>query len=254
MTLWDAVLLTGGGVLAGVANTMAGGGSSVTLPLLLGLGLPAPLANGTNHVAHLIGALARLSVFAGLRAVDGRTGWALALPAVTGSLAGAWLATVVPPAQLREVIVCAVLAAAVLLVLNPKRLLHGDPAGKPRVGLLQVIVLALVGAWAGFVVVGFGTFLLLALTLCVGLGLTRALAVKALLTVLMMAVALPAFVHSGEIDGLAALCLGAGTAVGSGLTAWLAVSARAKRWLYGLVLVLVWAEALELVVRYLSGE
>jgi hypothetical protein len=56
------------------------------------------------------------------------------------------------------------------------------------------------------------------------------------------------------VDVPAALCLSGGTALGSALAAWLAMSGRAKMWLYGLVVVLAWAEALDLVVRHLSGK
>ena len=50
----DALLLVAGGLAAGVVNTLAGGGSLLTVPLLTFVGLPGTLANGTNRVGILI--------------------------------------------------------------------------------------------------------------------------------------------------------------------------------------------------------
>ena len=48
---WEYPLLVFVGFLVGVINTMAGGGSLITLPLLIFLGLPPSVANGTNRIA-----------------------------------------------------------------------------------------------------------------------------------------------------------------------------------------------------------
>ena len=50
MTLGDAAILIGGGLAAGVVNTLAGGGSLISVPLLVLVGLPGTVANGTNRV------------------------------------------------------------------------------------------------------------------------------------------------------------------------------------------------------------
>ena len=46
--------LLAGGLLAGVLNTLAGGGSLLTVPLLVLLGLPGTVANGTNRIGVLL--------------------------------------------------------------------------------------------------------------------------------------------------------------------------------------------------------
>ena len=57
------VLIFGGGLVAGVINTMAGGGSLITLPLLIFAGLPPTVANGTNRVAIVLQNVGALSAF-----------------------------------------------------------------------------------------------------------------------------------------------------------------------------------------------
>ena len=46
----ELVILLAIGFLAGIVNTLAGGGSLFTLPILIFLGLPPQIANGTNRV------------------------------------------------------------------------------------------------------------------------------------------------------------------------------------------------------------
>jgi uncharacterized membrane protein YfcA len=90
--LLQLATLAAAGLLGGFVNTLAGGGSLVTLPALLLLGLPADVANGTNRVGVLAQSLVAargLGRDERLRASDGL--WVLA-PCLAGSLAGAFLA------------------------------------------------------------------------------------------------------------------------------------------------------------------
>ena len=54
---YDIFLLIGAGVFAGFVNTIAGGGSLLTLPLLIFMGLPPAVANGTNRIAIVVATL-----------------------------------------------------------------------------------------------------------------------------------------------------------------------------------------------------
>jgi uncharacterized membrane protein YfcA len=254
MTALDALLLTGGGIVAGVANTLAGGGSTVTLPLLLSCGLSAPVANGTNHLGHFIGAAARVSAFARSDALHWRSALWLTIPSVVGAGLGAWLATLLPPQGLESIIIVAALVAAVLMVANPKRFLEEKEGQAPRLGPWQMLLIFVVGAWSGFIVLESGTFLLLALTLGVGYGLVPAVAAKAVISFASMILSTMVFACSGEIDGLAALYLSIGTVIGAWLAARLALHGRAKLWLYWSVVVFVWAEVIHLIIRVMASH
>ena len=91
MTLppWDHIglLIVGGGV-AGFVNTLAGGGSFLTVPLLVLLGLPATVANGTNRLAVFV---QNVAAVAGFRA-EGISGIRLGVRLLPPTLLGAWLA------------------------------------------------------------------------------------------------------------------------------------------------------------------
>ena len=56
-SIFDVLLLFGAGFTAGVINTLAGGGSLLTLPVLIFMGLPPHVANGTNRIGIVLQAL-----------------------------------------------------------------------------------------------------------------------------------------------------------------------------------------------------
>src|SRR5262249_2716725 len=89
----DLALLLAAGVAAGLSNTLAGGGSFLTLPVLIGLGLPAGVANGTTRVSVLAqNAVSTLTFHQnGVRAY-GVTA-KLVAPVLIGAVLGSWLAT-----------------------------------------------------------------------------------------------------------------------------------------------------------------
>src|SRR5512147_2531403 len=88
--LLAAVPITG--FIAGFINTLAGSGSLITLPLLILLGLPANVANGTNRIGVLLQNLVAVATFRSRGALEIAGTWKLVVPAVVGSVLGAQLA------------------------------------------------------------------------------------------------------------------------------------------------------------------
>ena len=88
------LLLTvfGAGLLAGFLNVMAGGGSMITLPLLIFLGLPVAAANGTNRVAILVQNIAAVGSFRSQGYADFKNGLAFGAATIPGALVGAFAA------------------------------------------------------------------------------------------------------------------------------------------------------------------
>ncbi len=80
------------GLVSGALNVVAGGGSFLTLPVLLFVGLPAGEANGTNRLGVLAQNLTGVWGFHRSSAMDWRWARAASVPALAGAGAGAWLA------------------------------------------------------------------------------------------------------------------------------------------------------------------
>ena len=95
LSLPEAALLVAGGLVAGVVNTLAGGGSLLTVPLLVLLGLPGGLANGTNRVGILLNYLSAAWRFRKEGVFEPRRALEVALPVMLGALVGTiWVSRV----------------------------------------------------------------------------------------------------------------------------------------------------------------
>lgn len=218
MTTPEIALLVGGGLVAGVVNTLAGGGSLLTVPLLVLLGLPGTVANGTNRIGVL---LQNLTAARRFRA-EGIPGLAGALPILApilvGSVLGAAAISRVSDANFNRAF-----GVVMLLLLVPT--LRGARAGAgPRLQspLARAALFFGLGLYGGAFQAGVG--LLLALVLAAtGEDLVRAASIKVVVILAVTAVAIPVFVLAGQVAWTPALLLGGGFAVGGELGARLAV-------------------------------
>jgi uncharacterized membrane protein YfcA len=209
------------GAVTAALNTVAGGGSFLTLPILIMLGLPAGVANATNRVGILAQALAAI---AGFHHAE-RLPWSFALravaPAGLGSIVGAWLAVIVPDRQFEHVLALLMLGVTVWTVLAPPR----PPSDQPRLGAAALGVgFFAVGIYGGFVQAGVG-FFVLALTGIAGLDLVRGNAVKVVTTLVLTVIPLSVFVISDRVAWAPGVALAIGGLVGGALGARLSVAA-----------------------------
>jgi uncharacterized membrane protein YfcA len=214
-------LLAAVGLAAGTINTMAGGGSLVTLPALIFLGLPPQAANATNRVGILLQSLAatesfrRSKTLPALRAVAPR-----ALAAGLGAGLGAWLSVQVEPDHFRVVIAVAMLVMLLVLLLKPRRWIRPRPAAPAWV---QILGFFGIGVYGGFLQAGVGIFLLAGSALLSGEDLVRGNAVKNLLVLGFTLPALAYFAAQGLVAVVPGLALAAGSMAGGWLGARLAV-------------------------------
>ena len=120
--------------VGGAVNAIAGGGTLLTFPTLLGLGVPAISANATSTVALWPGSLASLMGYR--RELAGIERWALhlAVPSILGGLAGAWLLVVTPEARFRAIVPWLVFGATVLFAAQGPfmRWLRGRTSAEPN--------------------------------------------------------------------------------------------------------------------------
>ena len=242
---WQYPVLMLVGILAGFLNVMAGGGSLLTLPVLLFLGLPAPVANGTNRVAIFF---QNIFAMAGFRK-QGVFPWKLALlctaPALVGSYIGAQLAVNIDDQLFRRLLACIMIGVLVLTVVDPVRRWQ---LGSERMTKLRGAVLLLsffaIGVYGGFVQAGVG-FLIISGLLLHGLDLVRINAVKVIVIFSFTIVALGVFMAHGQVDYGMGMALAAGNSLGG----WIATHVAVKKghdWIRNLVSITVLIFAIKL--------
>ncbi|MCG8445097.1 MAG: TSUP family transporter, partial [Hyphomicrobiales bacterium] len=166
------VLLVVTGLLAGVINTLAGGGSNLTVPALMILGMPADIANASNRVAVFLHALVAVRGFKKYDKLSTADLGPILLPVLLGGLAGAASASYLPNWLLKPLLLGAMISMALVILIRPAAI--APPVGTPalKVGERPASVIALLGAgfYGGFVQAGVG-FLILAATTAAGLDL-----------------------------------------------------------------------------------
>lgn len=229
------------GALAGVINTLAGSGSLVTLPMLVFLGLPADVANGTNRIGVLLQNVVGISIFRRSGSFEPTVNPWLIATSIGGALLGAWIATILDKSAMEIAIGVVMVVMLVVLLTNPKRWLREQSevtAGRP--GWATLMLFFGIGIYGGFIQAGVGVLLLSALVLVSGYTLNHANMIKLLIVLLMALISLPLFVLNSQIHwGLGALM-----AIGQGIGAWLAANyatrvPNANVWIRRLLIVIV---------------
>jgi uncharacterized membrane protein YfcA len=238
------------GVVAGFINTLAGSGSLLTLPILILLGLPANVANGTNRVGVLLQNVAAVATFRQRGMLELAGSWKLVVPSVAGAIVGAQLAVDLDEALMRRVIGGLMLVLLTLMLLKPERWIAAHAARREPRLLVEVPVFFAIGVYGGFIQVSVGLFLLAGLVLGAGYNLVGANAMKNLIVLVFTAAALVVFVINEQVEWTLGLLLGAGQAVGAWLAAHAAITRGASfvRWAV-IVIVVVSAVALFAGVR-----
>lgn len=216
---WAAhLVLFGVGAVAGTLNVLAGGGSFLTLPAMIFLGLPATVANGTNRVAILVQNVGAVWGFHRYRVLN--WGWLrlAALPALFGAALGTWAAVRIGDEAFQRVLAGIMVVVSLWMLWNPLgRDGNGDGAtlgGEGRAARLGLAAgFFAVGVYGGFVQAGVG-FLILAVASAGGLDLVRGNALKVLLILAYTPLALGLFALAGKVEWLAGGALAAGNLVG----------------------------------------
>lgn len=248
MTLPDpgiAALLVGVGVIAGFLNVVAGGGSLLTLPLLIFLGLPAATANGTNRIAIFCQNMAAITGFRRQGVFPARLALLCIPSALIGSYFGAQFAIGMSDETFRRLLAGIMLGVLILTLTDPFRALRGKELAltPARTGMIVFSFFG-VGWYGGFVQAGVG-FIIISALLVHGLDLVRINAIKVMVIFSFTLIALGVFMMHGEVD----YALGFSLALGNTLGGWIATKVAVQKgheWLQKIVSVTVFLFAIKL--------
>jgi len=246
--LLTSLLLFVVGLIAGTLNVIAGGGSLLTLPVMIFLGLPPTVANGTNRVAILVQNIGASWSFhrRGLLSRD----WLLLAvpPALLGAVLGTLAAVRIGELAFQRILAVVLVAAAAWMVWRPSRPAaqgHTElPAGARRWGFVGAYFL--IGIYGGFIQAGIG-FLILAAISAAGLDLIRGNALKVTVVLAFTSLSLILFAWNGKVDWAMGLALAAGNFVGGQAGVHLQVL-KGQKWVRGVVTVMIVLFALRLLI------
>jgi uncharacterized membrane protein YfcA len=213
---FDILILIGAGLFAGFVNTMAGGGSLLTLPLLIFLGLPPATANGTNRIAIIVSASSATLGFRSKNISSFPLSIYLGIAAFFGALIGSRIAVEIDGLLFNKILAIIMIVVVVLMVFKPNYkvdLLQARTTGKTLIW--SMVAFFFIGIYGGFINAGIGFIIMLFLNYVNKLDLVRVNATKVTLVLIYTTAALATFILSGHIDLKYGIALAVGNAAGA---------------------------------------
>jgi len=216
-------LLALAGVAAGWINVLAGGGSILAVPVMVFLGLPGPVANGTNRIGIIAQNIAAVSGFFRQGFSDFKLSASLAACAAVGAFFGANVGVRLEGVWFERTLALIMLGVlAVMLTGIGQKPVAAD--GKAKNIVLGHILIVGAGFWGGFIQIGVGLILIPILNRVMGLDLVRANMHKVFVALVFSVVALAVFAAQVDIKWEFGVALAIGYALGGWLGAHSAVS------------------------------
>jgi uncharacterized protein len=203
------------GIVAGFINVGAGGGSFLTLPLLIFLGLPPSVANGTNRLSIFVMTIVSMATFKKQGVSNVKFSAFLAIPAIVGAYFGSKLSITLDPQLFKQIlsVLMFVMIGFILLFTSKDRSQIKAIYGKNRL-LLSFIGFFFVGLYGGFIQAGVGYLMIILLSGIHRLSLLTISNIRVTVVFMFTVVALGVFLKAGYINWSFALFLSAGTSIG----------------------------------------
>jgi len=224
LTWVSIIILVFSGIIVGFINTLAGGGTVVSLSVFMFLGLPPIVANGTNRVAIVFQNATAVAYFQKNKLIDWHFIIRLAAPIILGSLAGSALAGFLSYKLFQNIFAGVVILFGISMLFNPDRYLHErKDLVERKISVLQYLFYFFIGVYGGFVHVGIGYLFLAVLVLCNGYDLLQANILKNVFVLLYIPFSLVVYVWQGNVYWHFGLIHAVGNIIGASVAAHLAI-------------------------------
>lgn len=246
METWYYGVVFGVGIIAGFINTVAGGGSLLTLPILIFMGLPPAMANGTNRVGIFLQNVFAVSGFKSKGVSSFPFSIWVAVSSLIGATIGAKIAVDIDGELFNRILAIMMIVIIFITVFNPSRKNEGDAE---RTGtkhtIISIVLFFFIGVYGGFIHAGVGFFIIATLTLVNHFTLVKTNSIKVFVALVYTFFALGVFILEGQVDWVLGLTLGSGTAIG-GWTASRWSVKKGDKWIRYFLIVAVFAMAVKL--------
>lgn len=223
--MFELTLLLFTGIATGFLNVMAGGGSMLSVPIMIFLGVPGTIANATNRIAILPQNISAVWAFYRKGFSNFKLSFSLALCTIPGTIIGAHIASNV--ANDRFNLILAVIMVIVLIVMSlpqPETIKENQNPSKNRLIAGHLLMIP-IGFWGGFIHIGVGFLLMPILNRVMQFDLITTNAHKVMIVLCYMVVALIVFASQLELNWKYGIALGMGTWTG----AWIAANMQVKK-------------------------
>jgi len=211
---FDLLTLIGIGIIAGFINILAGGGSLLTLPILIFLGLPPTVANGTNRISIVFQNIFSVAGFKSKGVSEFPFAGYLAVSAFFGAIIGANIAVDIKGDLFNKILAVIMVVVVIYMAINPKITVAHKERKKGKFFWLSIITFFFVGIYGGFIQAGIGFIMILALSGINHFTLVKTNAIKVFVALIYNISSIAIFAYSGLIDWKYGLYLSIGNAIG----------------------------------------
>lgn len=248
---WFYLLLLVTGFVAGIINTLAGGGSNLTLPALMMMGMPADVANATNRVGVVLQCVSAARGFHKHGKLPLEAIFPVMLPTLFGGALGAAAAVIAPNDILKPLLLVTMIGMAVIILVSPSVVAPAYDTQPKSVKDSPMAMLGLVfaGFYGGFVQAGVGFVLLAAITGALRYDLVRANALKVICTLGFTLVALVIFIADDLVQWVPGFVLAMGAVAGASVAVKFAIKVQASVLKWFLLIMTVFASAAALLMH-----
>ncbi len=246
MSILDILLILIAGTVAGFQNTVAGGGSLITMPVLIFMGLPSAVANGTNRIALMVQNIVAITKFKKEGYFNWKLSLTLALPAVVGAIVGSQIAISLPDEIFNKLLAAVMIIVLGLIIWNPKKKLKSEEKNiTKKHKIIGSIVFFFVGIYGGLIQAGVGFIIIVSLTLITGFSLVRINSMKMMIVAIYMVSSIIIFLINGKINWLYGLTLAVGNSLGAYLGSVFSVK-KGDKWIKVILVVVIVIMSLKL--------
>ena len=233
------------GIIAAILNVNAGGGSSLTVPALIFLGLDGATANGTNRIAILFQNISAVNSFKKENYSQFGLSWKLSLLTVPGAIIGALTAVEISD-DLFKKILAVVMIGIIATIIIPRKKKHVEDNNEDKKLTFPVILSFLfVGFYGGIVQVGIGFILMAVLQKIMKFSLVYVNMHKVFIVLVLTVPALLVFIISGKVNWFLGISLALGNSLGGWWAAKISVK-KGEKFIKGILVVSIFIIALKL--------
>ncbi|GAB2592498.1 sulfite exporter TauE/SafE family protein [Nitrincola alkalisediminis] len=251
MTLIEAIILVAVGGLTGFMNVISAGGSMITLPVLMFMGLDSATANGTNRVGIVLQNATAVTRFRKAGHKDVRLALKLSIPAVLGSLFGAWLATQVGDALFQWILIVVMVGCSILMVMPQPKNIRTEPLNDSHLTPAVYLAMLVIGFYGGFIQVAVGILFIVMLYRLLKIDLVQVNILKVLIVLVYMVPALGVFIYSGHVAWSYGLVLAVGSMLGAWMAARVTLSPDGAKWIQRFTLAVIAIIIVKLIIDLL---
>lgn len=232
------------GIITGIINVLAGGGSMINLPLMIFFGIPATVANGTNRLAVFCHTLSSVHSFHKKKVSFFKDSARFFLPGVIGAIIGSSFAVDIKDHTFERILGVVMICLSFVIIFDPLKKVYSKKEPHPAILFILYI---LVGFYLGLIQVGVGFITIFILHGLVGYDLVKTNAIKMFLGFFFNLISLGFFIFHSKVDWQAGLILGISMAIGARIGTHLAVH-KSDKWIKAVLVTMILIFSLKLII------